>query len=139
MIVNRSEGGSNVSGTGARDRRRTILGADQSMARSRDRHEKLAIAHRAAVLVRGRPPPTTERLSPDGTEERTVSDNTYRVIDIVGTSTTDISDGVRNGIAHPSDTVDELDWFGVTGTRGHIANGQVAHFQVYLEVGFELV
>lgn len=68
-----------------------------------------------------------------------MSDNTYRVIEIVGTSTTDISDAIRTGIARASETLDELDWFEVTGTRGHIENGQVAHFQVYLKVGFKIV
>lgn len=67
-----------------------------------------------------------------------MAENTYRVIEIVGTSTTDISDAVRHGIARASETLDELDWFEVTGTRGHIENGQVAHFQVHLKVGFRL-
>lgn len=67
-----------------------------------------------------------------------MSDNTYRVIEIVGTSTTDISDAIRNGIGRAAETMENLDWFEVTGTRGHLENGQVAHFQVYLKVGFKL-
>jgi flavin-binding protein dodecin len=66
-------------------------------------------------------------------------DNTYRVVEIVGTSTTDISDAIWNGIARASETLDELDWFEVIGTRGHIENGQIVHFQVSLKVGFKLV
>ncbi|MBW0093779.1 dodecin family protein [Pseudonocardia sp. KRD-184] len=67
-----------------------------------------------------------------------MSDNTYRVIEIVGTSSNDVSEAIRNGIARAASTLDELDWFEVTQTRGHIENGEVAHFQVYLKVGFKL-
>ncbi len=67
-----------------------------------------------------------------------MSENTYRVIEIVGTSTDSVSDAVTNGIARANETLEGLDWFEVTQTRGHIENGQVAHFQVYLKVGFKL-
>ncbi|QJY49681.1 dodecin [Pseudonocardia broussonetiae] len=67
-----------------------------------------------------------------------MSDNTYRVIEIVGTSANDVSEAIRNGIARAASTLDELDWFEVTQTRGHIENGEVAHFQVHLKVGFKL-
>ena len=68
-----------------------------------------------------------------------MSDNTYRVIEIVGTSTESIADAIKNGVARASETLQELDWFEVTQTRGHIENGAVAHFQVYLKVGFKIV
>jgi flavin-binding protein dodecin len=68
-----------------------------------------------------------------------VSDNTYRVVEIVGTSTVSISDAIKHGIARAAETLEELDWFEVTQTRGHIENGEVAHFQVYLKVGFKIV
>jgi flavin-binding protein dodecin len=67
-----------------------------------------------------------------------MSENTYRVIEIVGTSTSDVSDAIRNGIARAGESMNNLDWFEVTGTRGHIEDGQVAHFQVYLKIGFKL-
>ena len=68
-----------------------------------------------------------------------MSDNTYRVIEIVGTSTESIADAIKSGVARASETLEELDWFEVTQTRGHIENGAVAHFQVYLKVGFKIV
>lgn len=67
-----------------------------------------------------------------------MSDNTYRVIEIVGTSETGVSDAIRNGIARANETLEHLDWFEVQQTRGHIENGQVAHYQVHLKVGFRL-
>lgn len=67
-----------------------------------------------------------------------MSDNVYRVIEVVGSSSTGTDDAIRNAIARASQTVKHLDWFEVTETRGHIENGQVAHFQVTLKVGFKL-
>ncbi|WP_375480688.1 dodecin [uncultured Jatrophihabitans sp.] len=68
-----------------------------------------------------------------------MSDNTYRVVEIVGTSPVSIAEAIKNAISRASETLEELDWFEVTQTRGHIENGEVAHFQVYLKVGFKIV
>jgi flavin-binding protein dodecin len=68
-----------------------------------------------------------------------MTENTYRVVEIVGTSTESIAEAVKNGVARASETLRELDWFEVTQTRGHIEDGKVAHFQVYLKIGFKLL
>lgn len=67
-----------------------------------------------------------------------MSDNTYRVIEIVGTSTSGLGDAISNGVSRASRTLDHLDWFEVTQLRGHIEQGTVAHFQVHLKVGFKI-
>jgi dodecin len=67
-----------------------------------------------------------------------MSNSTYRVIEIVGTSTESTEDAIRNGIARASETLRNLDWFEVLETRGYIADGVVANFQVQLKVGFKL-
>ena len=67
-----------------------------------------------------------------------MSDNVYRVIEVVGSSSTGTDDAIRNAIARASQTVNHLDWFEVTETRGHIEEGQIAHFQVTLKIGFTL-
>ncbi|NYH54622.1 MULTISPECIES: dodecin [Nocardiopsis] len=67
-----------------------------------------------------------------------MSHNTYRVTEIVGTSPQGIDQAIRNGIDRASATLRELDWFQVTEIRGHIEEGDVAHFQVGLKVGFRL-
>ncbi|ACY22127.1 protein of unknown function DUF1458 [Gordonia bronchialis DSM 43247] len=67
-----------------------------------------------------------------------MGDNIYKVVEIVGSSTTSTDDAIRSAISRAAQTVDHLDWFEVTETRGHIENGQVAHFQVTLKVGFKL-
>jgi dodecin len=65
--------------------------------------------------------------------------NTYRVIEIVGTSAESVDDAIRSGIARASTTLQHLDWFEVVETRGHIEDGAIAHFQVSLKVGFKLL
>ncbi|GGQ15848.1 dodecin [Streptosporangium sandarakinum] len=67
-----------------------------------------------------------------------MTDRTYRVTEIVGTSEESIEAAVRNGIRRASQTLRHLDWFEVTEVRGHIVDGEVGHFQVGLKVGFRL-
>jgi flavin-binding protein dodecin len=65
-------------------------------------------------------------------------DHTYRVTEIVGSSPESIDQAIRNAISRAGATLRNLDWFEVTETRGHIVDGDVAHFQVTLKVGFRL-
>lgn len=67
-----------------------------------------------------------------------MSDNVYRVTEIVGTSTEGVDAAIRTGVGRASETLRGLDWFEVTQIRGHIVDGQIAHFQVGLKVGFRL-
>jgi dodecin len=63
-------------------------------------------------------------------------DPTYRLTDIVGTSSESIHQAVRNGIERASETVRHVDWFEVKEIRGTVANGKVGQFQVTMRVGF---
>ncbi len=67
-----------------------------------------------------------------------MADNTYRVTEIVGSSSESIDDAIRGAVARAGETLRNLDWFEVLETRGHIENGQIAHYQVHLKVGFRL-
>lgn len=67
-----------------------------------------------------------------------MSDHVYKVIELVGSSSESIDAAIRNAIARADKTLKHLDWFEVVETRGHIADGEVAHFQVVLRVGFRL-
>jgi flavin-binding protein dodecin len=67
-----------------------------------------------------------------------MTDRTYRVTEIVGTSPESIDTAVRNGIKRAAETLRHLDWFEITEVRGQIVDGEVAHFQVGLKVGFRL-
>lgn len=64
--------------------------------------------------------------------------HTYKLLELVGSSTTSIDDAIQNAIARAAETVKLLEWFEVLETRGHIKDGKVAHFQVTIKVGFRL-
>ncbi|OZC73374.1 hypothetical protein CH274_28095 [Rhodococcus sp. 06-418-5] len=67
-----------------------------------------------------------------------MSDNVYRVTEIVGTSTVGSDDAIKNAVSRASKTLKNLDWFEVIETRGHIENNEIKHYQVTIKVGFKL-
>jgi flavin-binding protein dodecin len=67
-----------------------------------------------------------------------MTERTYRVTEIVGTSPDGIEPAIRGAIHRAAQTLRHLDWFEVSQIRGQIMDGEVAHFQVDLKVGFRL-
>jgi dodecin len=67
-----------------------------------------------------------------------MTDRTYRLTEIVGTSPESIEQAIKNGIGRASKTLRHLDWFEVTQIRGQVKDGGVEHFQVGLKLGFRL-
>ena len=62
----------------------------------------------------------------------------YKFVELVGSSTVGTDDAIRNAVETASKSIRHLDWFEVTETRGHVADGKIAHFQVTLKVAFRL-
>ena len=67
-----------------------------------------------------------------------MSNRTYRVTEIVGTSPDSIDQAIRNGVERAAKTLRHVDWFELTEVRGQVKDGQVEHFQAGLKVGFRL-
>jgi flavin-binding protein dodecin len=67
-----------------------------------------------------------------------MSNHTYKMIEIVGTSPVSSDEAVKNALAHAAKTIRNMRWFQIAETRGHIENGEVAHWQVTLKIGFTL-
>jgi dodecin len=67
-----------------------------------------------------------------------MSDHVYKLVEVVGTSTTGTDDAIRKAIETAARTVRHIDWFQVTETRGHVVQDKVAHFQVTVKVGFRI-
>jgi flavin-binding protein dodecin len=67
-----------------------------------------------------------------------MSDNVYKVIELVGSSETSIEDAIEGAVKRAATTLREIRWFEVMETRGHVENGKVAHYQVTLKIGFTL-
>ena len=67
-----------------------------------------------------------------------MSNRTYRVTEIVGTSDQGVDQAIRNGLGRAAQTLRHLDWFEVTEIRGQVVDGAPEHFQVGMKVGFRL-
>ena len=67
-----------------------------------------------------------------------MSNHTYSISEIVGTSTQGVDDAVRNGITKASQTLRNLDWFEVKEVRGHLEDGKIADWQVTIKIGFRM-
>jgi len=67
-----------------------------------------------------------------------MSEHVYKILELTGSSPTSIEDAVANAIAKAAKTVRRMQWFQVLETRGHIADGNVSHWQVTVKVGFTL-
>ena len=65
-----------------------------------------------------------------------MSDHVYKIVELVGSSPTSIEDAIQSAIGRASSTVDNIRWFEVLETRGHVEGGRVSHYQVTIKVGF---
>jgi flavin-binding protein dodecin len=67
-----------------------------------------------------------------------MSDNVYKIIEVVGSSPTSIEDAISGAVSRAATTIRDIRWFEVKETRGHVEDGKVAHYQVTLRIGFTL-
>ena len=67
-----------------------------------------------------------------------MADHVYRVTEIVGSSPESVQQAIRNGVRRAGQTLRNVEWFEVTEIRGQVVDGDVAHFQVGMKVGFRL-
>ena len=67
-----------------------------------------------------------------------MADHIYKIVELTGSSTTGQDDAIRNAIERAKKTIRNMRWFVVSEVRGHIDNGEVAHWQVTLKIGFTL-
>jgi flavin-binding protein dodecin len=64
--------------------------------------------------------------------------DTYKIVELAGTSPEGVTEAMRSGVERASATLREVDWIEVTSIRGHVQDGEIAHFQVSMKVGFKL-
>ena len=67
-----------------------------------------------------------------------MTNHVYRLSEIVGSSPTSVDDAIRTGIAKAAQTVRNIEWFETQEIRGQIVDGEVAHFQVRMKIGFRV-
>ena len=84
------------------------------------------------------PERTSSRASGRDSIAHTMSEHTYKLIELVGSSPKGIEAAVENAIRRAGKTIRNLRWFEVVETRGHLENGAIAHWQVTIKAGFTL-
>ena len=67
-----------------------------------------------------------------------MADHIYKKIELVGSSPDGFENAVKNALGRAKKTIRNMRWFEVTETRGYLEEGEVAHWQVTLKVGFTL-
>ena len=68
-----------------------------------------------------------------------MDDRTYKIVELVGVSETSYDDAARRAIARAGRTLKGLGWYKVADLRGLIRDGEVAEYQVTLQLGFRLL
>ena len=67
-----------------------------------------------------------------------MTEHVYKHIELTGSSTKGFQHAIENAVERASQTLRGMHWFEVVDTRGHIADGKIAHWQVTIKVGFTL-
>ena len=67
-----------------------------------------------------------------------MSDHVYKTVEVTGSSPDVISDAIRAAVDKAAQSLRNLEWFELAAVRGHLSDGQVAHFQVTVKIGFRL-
>ena len=67
-----------------------------------------------------------------------MSEHIYKKLELIGSSAVSSDDAIRNAIREAHKTIKHMDWFEVTESRGHIVEGDIAHWQVTIKLGFRL-
>ncbi len=67
-----------------------------------------------------------------------MTDHIYKKIELIGSSSAGIQEAIENAVGKASQTVNNMRWFEVIETRGHINDGKIEHWQVTIKVGFTL-
>ena len=66
-----------------------------------------------------------------------MTDHVYKSVEITGSSTDGVQQGIDNALAKASKTLRNIDWFEVIGIRGGLSDGNT-YYQVTLKIGFRL-
>jgi dodecin len=67
-----------------------------------------------------------------------VSNHVYGISEVVGSSPTSVDDAVRTAVRKAAQTVRNIEWFQTEEIRGQVVDGDVAHYQVRLKLGFRI-
>ncbi len=66
-------------------------------------------------------------------------DRVYKVIEVVGCSSTSFQAAVDNAVHQAGETLKGLAWFEVKELRGGIKDGKISEYQALTRIGFRLL
>lgn len=67
-----------------------------------------------------------------------MAEHIYKKIELVGSSPDGFEAAVENALGRARRTIRNMRWFEIAETRGYIEDGEIAHWQVTLKIGFTL-
>ena len=67
-----------------------------------------------------------------------MTEHVYSISEVVGSSADSLDAAIRNAVRRTAATTRNVEWFAVDEIRGHVVDGEVAHFQVTLKIGFRV-
>jgi flavin-binding protein dodecin len=67
-----------------------------------------------------------------------MTDHVYKKVELTGSSNVGMQQAIENAISKGAESIDNMRWFEVIETRGHIENNKIAHWQVTVKIGFTL-
>ena len=67
-----------------------------------------------------------------------MTDFTYKLVEIVGTSPDGVTEAMRAGVERAGETLRNIEWVEVDAIRGHCRDGAIDRFQVVMKIGFRL-
>ncbi len=67
-----------------------------------------------------------------------MTDHVYKITELTGSSATSIEEAVNNAVNRAAKSIRNMRWLEVVGTRAHIENNKVAHWQGSIKIGFSL-
>jgi hypothetical protein len=67
-----------------------------------------------------------------------VTNHVYRLTEVVGSSPASVDDAIRTAVKKAAETVRNIEWFEAQEIRGQVVDGDVAHYQVLVKLGFRV-
>lgn len=67
-----------------------------------------------------------------------MTNHVYRLTEVVGSSPASVDDAIRTAVKKAAETVRNIEWFEAQEIRGQVVDGDVAHYQVLVKLGFRV-
>jgi len=66
-------------------------------------------------------------------------DKIYKIIEVVGCSSKNYDDAIKNAVSEAAKTLKGLAWFEVKEMRGGVKDGTITEYQAIVKIGFRLI